>query len=258
MRMMRTRRPGNQTPFMNSVFNWFSDDASLPLEGFSRILTTMTKRTFDLVLSVFGLVLLAPVLVAVAVMIKVESAGPVFYRGLRIGRLGRSFRIFKFRTMVEDAEKLGGASTPEDDPRVTRVGRLLRRYKLDELPQILNVITGEMSLVGPRPQVPWAVELYTHEERAVLNARPGITDYASVRFRDEGEILRGSTNPDKDYFEKIHPEKMRLSLEYVRKQSLWLDCQILWKTLGAVVLRRARAESDHRIDGRPSSRTVLK
>jgi lipopolysaccharide/colanic/teichoic acid biosynthesis glycosyltransferase len=182
----------------------------------------------------------------------------VFYRGLRMGRRGRSFRIFKFRTMVEDAEKLGGASTPEDDPRVTQVGRLLRRYKLDELPQILNVITGEMSLVGPRPQVPWAVELYTHEERAVLNARPGITDYASVRFRDEGEILRGSTNPDKDYFEKIHPEKMRLSLEYVRKQSLWLDCQILWKTLGAVVLRPARAESGHRIDGRPSSRTVLK
>ena len=258
MRMMRTHGTGKQRTFMNSMFNWFSDDISLPLKAHNRILTTMTKRTFDLVLSVFGVVLLAPVLVAVAMMIKVESAGPVFYRGLRMGRRGKSFRIFKFRTMVEDAEKLGGASTPEDDPRVTRVGRFLRRYKLDELPQILNVITGEMSLVGPRPQVPWAVELYTQEERAVLSARPGITDYASVRFRDEGEILRGSTNPDKDYFEKIHPEKMRLSLEYVRKQSLWLDCQILWKTLGAVVLRPARAESGHRIDGRPSSRTVLK
>jgi lipopolysaccharide/colanic/teichoic acid biosynthesis glycosyltransferase len=258
MRMMRAHRPGRQPPFMNSVFNWCSDDTSLLLKGLSGILTTMTKRAFDLVLSVFGLVLLAPLLVAVSVMIKVESAGPVFYRGLRMGRGGKSFRIFKFRTMAEDAEKLGGASTPEDDPRVTGVGRFLRRYKLDELPQILNVITGEMSLVGPRPQVPWAVELYTREERAVLSARPGITDYASVRFRDEGEILRGSANPDKDYFEKIHPEKMRLSLEYVRKQSLWLDCQILWKTLGAVVLRPARAESGHRIDGGPSSRTVLK
>jgi len=257
MQMVRTHRTGKQPLFMNSVFNWFSDDTSLSLKRHNRILTTMTKRTFDLVLSVFGLVLLAPVLVAVAVMIKVESAGPVFYRGLRMGWRGKSFRIFKFRTMVEDAEKVGGASTPEDDPRVTRVGRFLRRYKLDELPQILNVITGEMSLVGPRPQVPWAVELYTQEERDVLSARPGITDYASVRFRDEGEILRGSANPDKDYFEKIHPEKMRLSLEYVRKQSLWLDCQILWKTLGAVLFRRARAESGHTIDGGPSSRTVL-
>lgn len=214
------------------------------------------KRVFDFLSSTIGLIALAPVLVAMAVAVKVESAGPVFYRGLRVGRYGKSFRIFKFRTMVEDAEKLGGASTPEDDPRVTRVGRFLRRYKLDELPQILNVITGEMSLVGPRPQVPWAVERYSEEERVVLDVRPGITDYASVRFRDEGEILRGSANPDKDYFEKIHPEKMRLSLEYVRKQSLWLDCQILWKTLGAVVLRPARAESDHKIDGGPSSRTL--
>src|SRR6266550_3445597 len=177
------------------------------------------KRALDFVISMFGLVVLAPVLVAVAVAIKLDSRGPLFYRGVRIGRHGNPFRIFKFRTMVEDAEKLGGASTPEDDPRVTRVGRFLRKYKLDELPQILNVITGEMSLVGPRPQVPWAVEMYTQEERTVLNARPGITDYASVRFLDEGEILRGSANPDKDYFEKIHPEKMRLSLEYVRKQS---------------------------------------
>src|SRR5882762_9944482 len=209
------------------------------------------KRAFDFVISMFGLIVLAPVLAAVAVADKVESAGPVFYRGLRIGRHGNPFRIFKFRTMVEDAEKLGGASSPEDDPRVTRVGRFLRRYKFDEIPQILNVITGEMSLVGPRPQVPWAVELYTQEERTVLNVRPGITDYASVRFRDEGEILRGSANPDKDYFEKIHPEKMRLSLEYVRKQSVWLDCRILWKTLGAVVLRRSRAESGQKMDGGP-------
>src|SRR5260370_2807407 len=115
MLMMRTHRPGKQPPFLNSVFNWFSDDTSLLLKWVSRIVTTMTKRTFDLVLSVFGLVLLAPLLVAVAVMIKVESAGPVFYRGLRTGRRGKSFRIFKFRTMVEDAEKLGGASTPDDD-----------------------------------------------------------------------------------------------------------------------------------------------
>jgi len=139
--------------------------------------------------------------------------------------------------MVQNAEILGGASTPEDDERITRVGRFLRIYKLDELPQLLNVITGHMSLVGPRPQVPWAVKLYTQEEEALLSIRPGITDYASVHFRNEGEILRGSANPDKDYLEKIHPEKMRLSLEYIHKRSFWLDCQILAKTLGAVMFR---------------------
>jgi lipopolysaccharide/colanic/teichoic acid biosynthesis glycosyltransferase len=118
------------------------------------------------------------------------------------------------------------------------------------------VITGEMSLVGPRPQVAWAVELYTQAERAVLNVRPGITDYASLRFCDEGKILRGSANPDKDYFEKIHPEKMRLSLEYVRRQSLWLDCQILLKTLGAVVFRAPQGDSGVKVDGGRTSRTI--
>ena len=193
------------------------------------------KRAFDLILSSLGLVLLAPLLAALALLVKLETRGPVFYRGVRTGWLGKPFRIFKFRTMVENAEKLGGSSTPEDDPRVTRVGRLLRKYKLDEFPQLFNVIRGEMSLVGPRPQVPWVVEMYSQDERAVLDARPGITDYASVRFHNEGEILRGSTDPDKDYFEKIHPEKMRLSLEYVRRQSLRLDCRILRQTVVAVV-----------------------
>lgn len=208
------------------------------------------KRTIDLILAMLGVILLSPVLAAVALLVRLDSRGPIFYRGVRIGRYGKPFRIFKFRTMVEDAEKVGGASTPEDDPRVTRIGRFLREYKLDELPQILNVITGDMSLVGPRPQVPWAVELYTQDERTILNVRPGITDLASVRFRDEGEILRGSANPDKDYFEKIHQEKMRLSLEYVREQSLWLDCRILLKTLGAVVLRPVRASAGHKAEQR--------
>jgi len=141
--------------------------------------------------------------------------------------------------MVQDAEKLGGPSTPEDDERITRIGRFLRKYKLDEVPQLINVISGQMSLVGPRPQVPWAVKLYTQGEQELLSVRPGITDYASLRFRDEAEILRGSTNPDKEYFEKIHPEKMRLSLEYIHKRSFWLDCRIWAKTLSAVVFRLA-------------------
>ena len=214
------------------------------------------KRAFDLIFSAVGLVLLAPLLVALAFLVKLGTRGPVFYRGVRVGWREKPFRIFKFRTMVVDAEKLGGASTPGDDPRVTPVGRLLRKYKLDELPQLFNVMKGEMSLVGPRPQVPWAVAQYTQDERAVLHVRPGITDYASVRFRDEGEILRGSQNPDKDYFEKIHPEKMRLSLEYIRKQSLRLDCQILAMTVAAVIFSPRRGNSVHKADDGRARETI--
>jgi len=191
----------------------------------------MTKRALDLMGAAVGLMLLSLVFVVIVVWIKLTSPGPVFYRGVRVGRYGKPFRIFKFRTMVVNAETLGAASTPEDDQRITPVGRFLRKHKLDELPQLVNVMKGEMSLVGPRPQVTWAVELYKEEEKTILNVRPGITDTASLRFRDEGKILRGSTDPDKDYFEKIHPEKIRLSLEYVRNQSLWLDCKILMQTV---------------------------
>jgi len=198
------------------------------------------KRLFDILASGAGLLLLSPFLITVAVLVKLDSPGPVFYRGLRAGRWGRPFRIFKFRTMTEDAEKTGAASTPEDDRRVTRLGRFLRRYKLDELPQLLNVLAGQMSLVGPRPQVLWAVERYTESEKIVLSLRPGITDPASLYFRDEGELLRGSADPDRDYFEKIHPQKMRLSIEYVQKQSFWLDLEILLKTVMTTLISSPR------------------
>jgi lipopolysaccharide/colanic/teichoic acid biosynthesis glycosyltransferase len=211
------------------------------------------KRALDLILSTFGLVLLAPTFVVLALMIVMETGAPVFYRGLRTGRYGKPFRIFKFRTMVVDAERLGSASTPGDDLRVTRVGNFLRLYKLDELPQLINVVRGEMSLVGPRPQVPWAVDRYTEDEKSILNALPGITDAASIRFRNEGEILRGSADPDKDYFEKIHPEKMRLSLEYVRTQSFVLDCKILWQTIAAVLVRPAGVKSQAKVEPCPIS-----
>src|SRR5215469_4583579 len=135
----------------------------------------MLKRLFDIGVSLAGLVILAPVFGVLALAIKLESSGPVFYRGVRVGRLGRTFRIYKFRTMVQDAESLGGSSTPIDDPRITRVGRILRKYKLDELPQLLNVLSGDMSVVGPRPQVAWAVELYKPNERdLIFTVRPGI------------------------------------------------------------------------------------
>jgi len=193
------------------------------------------KRLFDALSSTIGLMVLAPVLAAVAAAIKVESAGPVFYRGLRAGRYGKPFRIFKFRTMVMNADKIGGPSSSADDPRITRVGGFLRRYKLDELPQLLNVLTGEMSLVGPRPEVLQEVVLYTEEEKRLLEVRPGITDWASIRFRNEGEILRGSADPHAAYREKIRPEKIRQGLEYVERRSFLTDCKIIFRTLKAIL-----------------------
>ncbi len=195
------------------------------------------KRLFDIVFSLSGLTVLSPALFALAILIKKEDGGTIFYRGVRVGRYGRPFRIFKFRTMVMNAEKIGGASTADDDPRITEIGKFIRKYKLDELPQLINVLKGEMSFVGPRPQVQWAIELYTPEGREVLTVRPGITDYASLRFPNEGEILKGSADPDKDYMEKIHPEKMRLCLEYLRARSFWGDIKIILQTIALIFKR---------------------
>ena len=181
-----------------------------------------------------GVGLLSPLLVALAVLVKLDG-GPVLYRGQRVGRHGKPFRIFKFRTMVVHAESLGASSTKHDDPRITRIGRLLRRFKLDELPQLVNVLQGDMSLVGPRPQVQWAVDLYTPEEQALLSVRPGVTDYASLQFRNEGELLRGSADPDQEYLEKIAPEKIRLGLEYVCHHNMLIDLKILLATVGALI-----------------------
>jgi lipopolysaccharide/colanic/teichoic acid biosynthesis glycosyltransferase len=193
------------------------------------------KRLFDLLTGGVGLLVLAPVLIAVAVAIKIESRGPVFYRGVRAGRHGKPFRMFKFRTMVVNADKIGGPSSSADDPRITKVGSFLRQYKLDELPQLINVLTGEMSLVGPRPEVLQEVLLYTEEEKRLLEVRPGITDWASIRFRNEGEILRGSADPHAVYREKIRPEKIRLGLQYVERRSFLTDCKIILSTLKAVL-----------------------
>jgi lipopolysaccharide/colanic/teichoic acid biosynthesis glycosyltransferase len=192
------------------------------------------KRTFDIAASLIALAVLSPVLILVAIRIKAYDGGPVLYAGRRVGQNGRPFGMYKFRSMVLDADKLGGSSTPDDDPRITPIGKFLRRYKLDELPQLINVLSGQMSIVGPRPQVQWAVDLYTPEQRQVLSVRPGITDYASVRFPNEGEILKGSTDPDRDYMEKIHPEKMRLSLEYVHTRSLLTDLKVVAQTAAAI------------------------
>ena len=203
-----------------------------PSEG---VMYPVAKRAFDATISAAGLAILSPVLAAISIAIKLGSKGPVFYRGTRAGLGGKPFPMLKFRTMVTNAELIGGSSTPEDDPRITAIGKTLRRYKLDELPQLWNVLVGDMSFVGPRPQVQWAVDLYTPEERAILEVRPGITDHASLKFSNEAEILKGSKDPDKDYIEKIHPEKMRLSLEYVRTRSFSGDLSIIAQTLGTVL-----------------------
>jgi lipopolysaccharide/colanic/teichoic acid biosynthesis glycosyltransferase len=195
----------------------------------------MIKRACDVFVATIGLVALWPVLLCIALAIRWTSPGPVVYRGMRVGLNGQLFHILKFRTMVIDAETRGGPSTASDDPRITRVGAFLRRYKLDEIPQLLNVVAGDMSLVGPRPQVQSDVARYTAEERALLSVRPGITDYASIRFRDEGEILRGQGDPDAAYDRLIRPEKIRLGLEYVRRRSFWVDVTILCRTAFAMV-----------------------
>lgn len=194
----------------------------------------VAKRTFDTLAATAGLIILSPVIAGITIAIKRGSKGPLLYRGTRVGMNGEPFHMLKFRTMVVDADKIGGSSTPEDDPRVTPVGKTLRKYKLDELPQLINVLKGDMSFVGPRPQVQWAVDLYTPEEREILKVRPGITDEASLKFSNEAEILKGSKDPDKDYIEKIHPEKMRLSLEYVRNRTFSGDLSIIARTAGAI------------------------
>ena len=195
------------------------------------------KRWLDLAAALFGLLILALPLILVVLAIKTTSKGPVFYRGERVGRGGRMFRIFKFRTMIVNADRIGGSSTADDDPRITRTGRFLRKFKLDELPQLLNVVAGDMSLVGPRPEVRQYVDLYTEEEKAILTVRPGITDWASLWNSDEGALLAGADDPERVYLEKIRPQKIRLQLDYVRRRSFLVDLRILFKTVWTVAAR---------------------
>jgi lipopolysaccharide/colanic/teichoic acid biosynthesis glycosyltransferase len=192
------------------------------------------KRFLDFSLSLIGLIAMAPIMAVLVVWIRLDSKGPAFYRGLRAGLWGRPFLILKLRTMVENAEQLGGAETASDDPRITQVGRFLRQYKLDEFPQLFNVFKGDMSLVGPRPEVLDEVACYSPQEQKVLRVRPGITDWASLKFHHEGEILRGSQDPHRTYHEKIRPEKLRLQLQYVQSHSVLTDFWIICQTFRAI------------------------
>lgn len=196
----------------------------------------MIKRLLDLTVSAAGLLVLAPLLLIIAAMIKLDSRGPVFFRQERVGQFGKPFRIHKFRTMGVDAAARGGAITVGADPRVTRIGRFLRKYKLDELPQLIDVLFGQMSLVGPRPEVPLYVAYYPRDvKELVLSVKPGITDRASIEFKDENEILGQATDPHRAYVEEILPIKLAYYVEYVRSRSLLSDIKIIASTLVAIV-----------------------
>lgn len=194
----------------------------------------LLKRALDLVVSAIAIFLLSPVFVVVALLIRLDSKGPAFYRGTRIGQHGIPFRMWKFRTMHLNSEKRG-ITTGQHDPRVTRIGRLLREHKIDELPQLINVLKGEMSLVGPRPDFEEHTSAYRGDEKLILTVRPGITDYASLRFHNLAELI-GSEDPHRVYLEKFRAEKTRLRLAYVKRRSLGEDLRILFRTLMRVVL----------------------
>ncbi|WOC32994.1 MULTISPECIES: sugar transferase [Caproicibacterium] len=193
------------------------------------------KRVFDIVVSALMLVILSPLLLLTAAAVKADSKGPVFYRQVRVGRYGRNFRIFKFRTMVQDADKKGLAITVGEDPRITRVGRLIRKCRLDEIAQLLNVLNGTMSFVGPRPEVPKYVDAYEDAYMATLLVRPGVTAPSSIYFRNEDEILAASdADPEVTYVKEILPTKMRLNLEYLDSISVWNDVKVMFQTVKAV------------------------
>jgi lipopolysaccharide/colanic/teichoic acid biosynthesis glycosyltransferase len=194
------------------------------------------KRLFDIVFSFFVLLIFWPLILVVAISIKLSSPGPVFYRGIRTGLHAKPFRILKFRTMVINAESLGGPTTGTDDKRVTQIGSFLRRTKLDELPQFFNVLIGEMSLVGPRPEVLEYTSRYEGVEKCIFLMRPGITDYASIEFADLDDRV-GNIDPDKFFREHIMPRKTELRIKYIKEWSLWADFQILWLTFFRVIKR---------------------
>jgi len=200
-------------------------------------LKSMFKRLFDLIFSSIGLIVFSPLLLILAVCIKREDSGQVFYLANRVGRDGRLFRMFKLRTMVVNADKIGGPSTSDDDSRITKVGKYIRKLKLDEIPQLINVFKGEMSFVGPRPEVPFYVNMFTEEEKKILSVKPGITDWASLWNCDEGAILAGSLDPEKTYMEKIRPEKIRLQLKYVNEHSFFTDVWIVFLTILKIIKR---------------------
>jgi lipopolysaccharide/colanic/teichoic acid biosynthesis glycosyltransferase len=199
----------------------------------------LIKRILDILASSLGIVILSPILLIIAVLIKLTSDGPIIFNQERIGLHGQPFHIKKFRTMVVNAEKLGKQITVEGDSRITSVGKYLRKFKLDELPQLFNVFLGEMSLVGPRPEVKKYVDMYTEEQRQVLLVRPGVTDYASIEYRNENELLAQSDNPEETYIKQVMPDKLGHNLRYIQEMSLGTDLKLIFLTLLKVFVDRS-------------------
>lgn len=199
--------------------------------------TVNAKRTFDIVASGLGLVALSPLFAILAIWIKSDSKGPVFYRQTRVGKDNKDFRLFKFRSMRPNSDKLGLITVGGHDPRVTRSGYYIRKYKLDEFPQLINVFLGDMSLVGPRPEVRKYVDMYSPQQMKVLDVRPGITSLASIRYRNENEILAAAEDPDKAYIEQVMPDKLAIDLEYVDKANLWTDIKLIFSTFKEIITK---------------------
>lgn len=195
------------------------------------------KRFLDIIFSCLGLICLSPLFVFLALWVKLDSPGPVFYRQVRVGRNNRDFKLYKFRSMRVDSDKKGLITIGGHDPRVTQSGYYIRKYKLDEFPQLINVFLGDMSLVGPRPEVRKYVDMYTDEQMHVLDVRPGITDMASIYYRNENELLEKANNPEKYYREAIMQDKLRINLEYVRNHSVIGDFRMILKTLFVVIAK---------------------
>lgn len=189
------------------------------------------KRAFDIVASFFGLLFLSPVFLLMAIWIKWDSCGPIFYRQTRVGRNNKDFRLYKFRSMRVGSDKQGLITIGGRDPRITCSGYYIRKYKLDEFPQLINVLLGDMSLVGPRPEVRKYVDMYTPEQMSVLGVRPGITDPASLKYYNENELLAGQENPERYYIEQIMPDKLQINLDYLRKQTFFRDIGLIFKTV---------------------------
>ena len=196
------------------------------------------KRLFDVIASGLAFVILSPLFLFIAIWIKLDSKGPVFYRQVRVGRYNKDFCIFKFRSMRVGSDKGSLVTIGGHDPRITRSGYFIRKFKLDELPQLINVIVGDMSLVGPRPEVRHYVDYWTPEQMHVLDVRPGITDPASIKFHNENELMEKAEDPEKYYIEVIMQEKIKLYLEYVAKHSLWYDLGLIFKTFQVIIMER--------------------
>ena len=193
------------------------------------------KRFLDIICSLTGLVLLSPFFLIMAVWIKADSKGKVFYKQTRVGKNGKLFSLFKFRSMITNADKSGLLTVGGKDPRVTKSGYFIRKFKLDELPQLINVFLGEMSIVGPRPEVPKYVAFYNAQQRKVLSIKPGISDWASIKFSNENELLSKSDNPEAFYLSEIMPQKLKINLNYIEHQSIWMDFKIMFLTVIKII-----------------------